>query len=49
MGLGPLSSKNGKHAEQWRGSFRNYASPVFGSSPVQAMRGTRGAALPKEA
>ena len=31
------SWKNGKHAEQWRGSLRNYASPVFGSSPVQAI------------
>jgi integrase len=31
------SWKNGKHAEQWRGSLRNYASPVFGSSPVQAV------------
>src|SRR5215831_13176355 len=29
--------KNGKHAEQWTGSLRNYASPVFGSSPVQAV------------
>jgi integrase len=31
------SWKNGKHAEQWRGSLRNYASPVFGSSPVSAI------------
>src|SRR5215831_11330328 len=31
------SWKNGKHAEQWRGSLRNYASPAFGSSPVQAI------------
>jgi integrase len=31
------SWKNGKHAEQWHGSLRNYASPVFGSSPVQAI------------
>ena len=31
------SWKNGKHAEQWRGSLRNYASPVFGSVPVQAI------------
>ena len=31
------SWKNGKHAEQWRSSLRNYASPVFGSSPVQAI------------
>jgi integrase len=31
------SWRNGKHAEQWRGSLRNYASPVFGSSPVQAI------------
>jgi len=31
------SWKKGKHAEQWRGSLRNYASPVFGSSPVQAI------------
>jgi Arm DNA-binding domain len=31
------SWKNGKHAQQWRGSLRNYASPVFGSSPVQAI------------
>jgi integrase len=29
--------KNGKHAEQWAGSLRNYASPVFGSLPVQAV------------
>src|SRR5215469_7942046 len=29
--------KNGKHGEQWRSSLRNYASPVFGSSPVQAV------------
>src|SRR5215467_3730571 len=29
--------KNGKHGEQWRSSLRNYASPVFGSSPVQAI------------
>jgi Arm DNA-binding domain len=31
------SWKNGKHAEQWRGSLRNYASPVFGTLPVQAV------------
>ena len=31
------SWKNGKHTEQWRGSLRNYASPVFGSLPVQAI------------
>src|SRR5215469_62213 len=31
------SWKNGKHAEQWRSSLRNYASVVFGSSPVQAI------------
>src|SRR5215469_12285751 len=29
--------KNGKHAEQWRGSLKNYASPVFGSSPVHSI------------
>ena len=31
------SWKNGKHAEQWRSSLRNYASAVFGSSPVQTV------------
>jgi integrase len=29
--------KNGKQGEQWRSSLRNYASPVFGSLPVQAI------------
>src|ERR1700760_2312900 len=29
--------KNGTHAEQWRGSLKNYASPVFGSRPVQGI------------
>src|SRR5215469_12141442 len=29
--------KNGKHGDLWRSSLRNYASPVFGSSPAQAV------------
>jgi integrase len=28
--------KNEKHADQWRSTLRTYASPVFGSLPVQA-------------
>lgn len=29
--------KDGKQGEQWRSSLRNYANPVFGSLPVQAI------------
>jgi hypothetical protein len=29
--------KNGKHAEQWQSTLDTYASPVFGTLPVQAV------------
>src|SRR5260370_23319152 len=31
------SWRNGKHREQWRNTLNSYASPVFGSLPVQAV------------
>jgi Arm DNA-binding domain len=31
------SWRNGKHRDQWRNTLNSYASPVFGSLPVQAV------------